>query len=526
MFKMISYGSLFFILLGTIVSSSSFIFAQSSSCSLPVPVNYYTSIGTLNVRNTTDISESYPYSIGTECMDRNYTIYDNWKDYLAPLGIKAARIQGGWYRCEPVKGEYDFNWLDSIVYGMIQNQNVIPWIQLSYGNPNYGTEGGTPESTSPLPNGTGLTGFLQWTTSIVTRYSSLVNTWEIWNEPEVGKITANNYAAFAIQVAQTIRSIQPNAIIRFGVLAGADVEYASAVLAIIKDQKSINLFNVLTYHPYAYNPDSVYEDVNNLQMIVQNISASLSIAQGENGAPSEPFTYGALGDYNWTECSQGKWISRRIVGDRSRNISTSTFTIVDICYITNNKSTINTKGIISANCPDKTIIKPKLAYGIVQRIVSTMDNRIVAIPVNQYTVQFVPVEDRKKGIPNSSSFSSSSMYTSLFMSNDRKNNILFSAWNASGTPTNSDETITNLYNVTITVDINAFYSSVGKNKNNAFSIVTGTNQWRLADILTGTVYSVIIDINQQNNVIIYSIPYVPVSDFVLLLGEESLLPII
>jgi len=512
---LLAYYSVSIVLLSTSLVSS------TSTCSLSVLSNDYTPIGTLRTRNTSSITNPYPFSVGTECMDRNYTIYDNWKMYLAATGSKEARVQGGWYRCEPTgKGIYDYNWLDNIVYDMYYNQSVTPWIQLSYGNPNYGIDGGTEESNSPLPNGTALTAFFNWVTSTVNRYNTIVTTWEIWNEPEIGKIDANDYANFAIQVAKLIKQINSKAIIRFGVFAGVDITYAKTVLSVIQQTNTVNLFDVLTYHPYAYNPDSVYDQVSTLHELVTNVSTSLSIAQGENGAPSQPFTYGALGDYNWTECSQSKWVSRRIMGDRSRDIPTSTFTLVDICYITDNKSTINTKGLIEAICPDKTIVRPKLSYSIVQRLYSTMDNTVTTVPSNAYTVQLIDINH-----PSNIYNNPSTIYTSLFISTDGKNRIVFSAWNASNTPANADQTITNVYNVTLTVNIASLPMNVIPNRVRAISNMHDTISWRLVDVLTGTVYSIDIDMNQQGSTITYTIPYVPIADFAVLLGDEVFFPI-
>lgn len=64
-------------------------------------------IADIKPRNASGIQASN-WNIGAETMDRDYTIYENWKEYLAPLGIKKARLQSGWARTEIKPGVYNF----------------------------------------------------------------------------------------------------------------------------------------------------------------------------------------------------------------------------------------------------------------------------------------------------------------------------------------------------------------------------------------------------------------------------------
>jgi hypothetical protein len=38
--------------------------------------------------------------VGCETIDRDHVIWDNYKDYLPPLGVKKIRLQAGWAKCE------------------------------------------------------------------------------------------------------------------------------------------------------------------------------------------------------------------------------------------------------------------------------------------------------------------------------------------------------------------------------------------------------------------------------------------
>lgn len=276
--------------------------SAQSFCGFQLPL-CYTKQGVVVPRNASSIVASN-WSIGAETMDRNYTIFDNWRAYVSPLGAKHARVQAGWARCEPHRGQYEWAWLDEIVQGLASS-GTTPWLQVSYGNPSYGPGAGTPEASSPLPTSpVALQGWHSWVSALVSRYSAIVNTWEIWNEPNCQNISAADFAVFTASTATTIRAAQPAATIRFGVLCGVDIYYAKALVAALNSSGSLSLVDVLTYHPYAYNPDSVYGDVDELASAVRVFSPHVSLAQGENGAPSVGGGYGAIAQYNWTECSQ------------------------------------------------------------------------------------------------------------------------------------------------------------------------------------------------------------------------------
>jgi hypothetical protein len=136
-------------------------------------------IGTMPRLNTSAMPVS-GLSVGAETMDRNYTVFNNWRGWLPALSAKTARVQAGWARCEPVPGVYDWAWLDEIVTGMTDSAvAVVPWLQLSYGNPVY-PSGGTPESDSPLPSGdVALAAWDAWVTAVIKRYGLYVHAFEV-----------------------------------------------------------------------------------------------------------------------------------------------------------------------------------------------------------------------------------------------------------------------------------------------------------------------------------------------------------
>ena len=71
-------------------------------------------VGTLAPRSVKDIRSSN-WTLGCETLDRDFANFDEYKRFLAPLGIKTIRLQAGWAKCEKEKGKYDFAWLDRII---------------------------------------------------------------------------------------------------------------------------------------------------------------------------------------------------------------------------------------------------------------------------------------------------------------------------------------------------------------------------------------------------------------------------
>jgi polysaccharide biosynthesis protein PslG len=51
------------------------------------------------------VIESSPWSVGCETLDHDYAKFIVNKDYVGELGLKRARLQSDWAKCEKVKVE-------------------------------------------------------------------------------------------------------------------------------------------------------------------------------------------------------------------------------------------------------------------------------------------------------------------------------------------------------------------------------------------------------------------------------------
>ena len=179
--------------------------------------------GTLVPRSKPDPKDDQ-WMIGCEVLDRDFARFSAYKDYLPGLGIRSIRLQGGWAKCEKVKGVYDFAWLDEPVdFALAHGLN--PVLETDYGNPLYKGGGGR-DLAAGFPHGEeGLAAWDRWVDALSRHFAGRVRDWAMWNEPDigwneplkendpdaVGRHKPDAIAAFNIRTAKIIRKNIPNA---------------------------------------------------------------------------------------------------------------------------------------------------------------------------------------------------------------------------------------------------------------------------------------------------------------------------
>lgn len=366
--------SIYLLLVGQVIWSQSTASVNNTNFQVPLEL-----IGTVQNRDAKEIKTSN-WIIGCETLDRDMTDYHQYKEYLGPLGIKRLRMQAGWAKTEKEKGKYDWGWLDKIVDDATKRGLEI-WLETSYGNPIYEGGGGINLSAGIPSSDEALLAWDKWVNALVLRYKNKIHEWEVWNEPNFGDNKINSpekVAALNIRTAEIIKSVQPNAIISGLSLGHIDLQYADKFFKVLHDKKKLNLFDNMTYHDYVYNPDSNYGRVSELRSVLDKYSPRIKLRQGENGAPSfGGGGRGALGDYDWTELSQAKWNSRRMLGNLGHDIQCSILGIIDMNYgLAGSPITkLNVKGIIESDATRKAV-RPKMAYYAMQHIASIFDDSL------------------------------------------------------------------------------------------------------------------------------------------------------
>ena len=287
-------------------------------------------IGTLPTRTTHELGAS-DWSVGCETLDRDYADFDSYKPYLSELGVTSARIQSGWARCEKQKGRYDFAWIDHIVDGMLE-EGVQPWINLGYGNPLYGAEKGL--GSKIFTDEPTMKAWLKFVETIVARYRDKVHEWEIWNEPNLGENRTNYdaYASLLSHTVETIRRVQPDAVIIGMGLSRMPLGYTEHVLDLLRERGQLGMIDYVSFHPYHENPDDATPGIEALARLVKSYDPDIRLFQGESGCPATLEWAHALRYYEWNEYSQAKWVARRMANDWMMGIRSSIFTFVDLQY--------------------------------------------------------------------------------------------------------------------------------------------------------------------------------------------------
>jgi hypothetical protein len=348
-------------------------------------------IGTLKPRSTYEIRSSN-WTIGCEVLDRDYTNYDSYKDFLAPLGIKKARLQSGWAKTEKVKGVYDFGWLDHIINDLV-SKKIQPWVELSYGNPIYEGGGGRDMGLGIPTSEEGLKAWERWVEAMVLRYKDRVHEWEIWNEADLKPLlnTPEMVADLNILTAEAIKRIDSDARIAGLTAAHMNVEFWDRFLTVLKNKNKLHIFDWFSYHGYPRNPDMLYTNVTKIQDLVRRYSPSIQLRQGESGCPSEYQKSLALSGFVWSELTQSKWDLRRMMGDLGQDIESSVFAIMDMVYdwVWNQKEperVINRKGLLRSDSL-KQVEKIKIAYYAVQNTVSVFDHSLARVKEMQCEIE-------------------------------------------------------------------------------------------------------------------------------------------
>lgn len=330
---------------------------------------------------STDEIESSNWLLGCETLDRDYTDYDQYKEYLVPLGIKYLRFQGGWAKTERERGVYNWNWMDHFVDDAV-SRGLKPWIETGYGNTLYPGGGGENLGAGMPLSLEAREAYEKWVAAMVERYKDKVKDWEIWNEPNFSDNKTNTpeiTAEFNIRTAKIIKEIQPEAKISALALGHIDLDYLERFFRYLHDRDACGLFHNVTYHDYTYNPDSNKLKVYQMRQIVEKYAPGMILRQGENGAPSEAYAGGALWDHDWTELSQAKWYLRRMLENLGNDIECSVFSIAEIQYTGNGPITkTNTKGLLQTNSKSE-VIRPKMAYYAVQHVTSVFDHSLERI---------------------------------------------------------------------------------------------------------------------------------------------------
>ena len=363
----------------------------------PSAAKDFSPIGRLRPRTAPDRKDDQ-WMIGCEVLDRDFTRFSAYREWLPQLGIRTIRLQGGWAKCEKVKGTYDFAWLDECVdFALAHGLN--PVLETDYGNPVY-KGGGTPDLAGGFPvSEEALSAWDRWVDALSKHFKGRVRDWAMWNEPDFckeGTRTPRQIVAFNVRTAKTILKNIPDA--RIAGLSLASNEPAFNEECYKAFGEDIRMFWRFIYHGYAPAPEESYPNVEKLKTLCAKYAPHATLWQGENGAPSEmPGDGMALNHIAWSEISQAKWDMRRMLGDYVRQIPSSVFCICDYYHP---GFGIANYGLLRADSA-RNVIGVKRAFNAVRNVVSVFDSEITRVPKRvsspESTLQLW--EFKRRGLP-------------------------------------------------------------------------------------------------------------------------------
>lgn len=287
-------------------------------------------LGSLRCRNSREIADS-PVSIGFECLDRE--LFDPEKCYepLAQSGVKWARCQTGWSRCETEKGVYDFRWLDRVV-DRLRSDGIQPWFNVGFGNKLYMQNIYSEAAVGCVPLYYGEEAWRAWCNyirALSRHFAGRVQYFEIWNESNISnfwqprKADPLEYAKLVSATGKIIREEVKNAKIGACVSGSYSpfvAEFLSSGVA-----KELDFFSI---HPYCIQPELEFR--NHVQAIRRTLKRAgaeqLEIWQGESGFASWfPEKHWLSPAVFSSERNQAVWQLRRYVTDMACGLKLSSF---------------------------------------------------------------------------------------------------------------------------------------------------------------------------------------------------------
>ena len=351
------------------------------------PISGLERIGSMAIPTTADLPESANASIGFECLDRGLFDPDRCYDPLAAVGVKWARCQTMWSRCEKQKGVYDFTVLDGVVDNLTR-RGIRPWFCVSFGNTLYMTNCYTGAAVGCVPTLYGdecRAAWCAYVRALARRYKGKVTHWEIWNEPNLkhfwqpSKPNAIDYLELVKLTGGIIREEIPDAKIGGTTSMPAIQEWETAFF----EAGGAALIDFWCGHGYAPAPESIrpkwriatcdsIDYVTVLKEVRAFIDAHggkhLEIWQGEAGFASwfpenhQLWVPGICKEGWQSQANQAKWLLRRFITDRRAGIARSSFFQMADISRHYSMATVTKKHPAEHGIVNGWTYKPKMSY--------------------------------------------------------------------------------------------------------------------------------------------------------------------
>jgi len=166
--------------------------------------------------------------------------------------VHYAREEFEWNRVEPRKGFFDWPKFDQAV-SVARARNIDIIGKLVY-TADWATSApsGTSSSSARYYPPADYADYVNYAVATVERYKDRVKVWEIWNEPNIEQYwkpspDASAYARLLKATYAAIKTVQPDAVILTGGLAGYSEQYLNG----LKNAGALDSFDGLAIHTYV-----------------------------------------------------------------------------------------------------------------------------------------------------------------------------------------------------------------------------------------------------------------------------------
>lgn len=287
----------------------------------------FAKVGKIAPKASKDIKKSI-IGLGFEKLDRDVFDPEKSYDFVAKSGVKWARLQSGWQRTEKSKGIYDFEWLDNIVDKMLEI-GVEPWLCLCYGNGLYNEEAkkvfgavGCP----PINTAEEKKAWADYVKATVTHFKGRIRYYEVWNEPDgkwCWKHGPDPYELgnFIIDTAKACKEANREC----KVVGFATCLTNKEFLEKVAETGCLDYVDAISYHAYTTVEEGVKRIFDTYKSLLESNGKELSIIQGESGAQSRPDGAGALKDGAWTPLRQAKFLLRHLLCDINNQVEIASY---------------------------------------------------------------------------------------------------------------------------------------------------------------------------------------------------------